>query len=60
MENASYEEALKIQLKRDEIEQWLHRPMFEKTLKGCLVKVSLGASGDTREIVYRCCDIVSI
>lgn len=49
----TYEEALSIQIKRDELEQWLHKPMFEKAIKGCFLRLSLGNSGVGKELVYR-------
>lgn len=50
----SYQDALSIQVKRDDVENWLHKPSFEKTLKGCLVRISLGAQNSGGP-VYRCC-----
>ncbi|KAJ3304260.1 hypothetical protein HDV03_002997 [Kappamyces sp. JEL0829] len=50
----SYEDALSIQLTRDNAEAWLYRPDFENTIKGCFVRLSLGSSGPNREPVYRC------
>jgi RNA polymerase-associated protein RTF1 len=50
-------DALKIQIKRDDIEQWLQKPMFQKTIRGCLVRISIGSTPDSREPIYRCCYI---
>ncbi|KAJ3276752.1 NADPH-dependent diflavin oxidoreductase 1 [Terramyces sp. JEL0728] len=49
----TYEDALSIQIKRDELEQWLHKPMFEKSAKGCFLRLSLGNSGIGKELIYR-------
>ena len=59
-EKATYEDMLKIQIKRHEIEKWCWKPMFEKAIKGCFVKVSLGQNSQTKETVYRCCEILGI
>ena len=59
-EMATYEDLLKIQIKRHDIEKWCWKPMFEKTIKGCFAKVSLGANQQTKETIYRCCEILGI
>jgi hypothetical protein len=51
----SLEDALAIQITRDQVEKWLHKPMFHKALKGTLIRLSLGNSSG--EPVYRCCMI---
>ena len=58
----SYEDALSIQITRDKAESWLYKPDFERTLKGCLARVSLGSigGGGSREPVYRCVYIAGI
>ncbi|KAI8893216.1 hypothetical protein BC833DRAFT_609181 [Globomyces pollinis-pini] len=54
-EPMSHTDAIALQLTRDELETWLYKPNFERTIKGCLAKVSLGVSGEVaREQVYRC------
>jgi hypothetical protein len=54
----TYEEMLQIQLKRDDADSWLYKPEFEKVIKGCFARVSLGAGSASvngnREPVYRC------
>ena len=55
--NLTYENAISIQLRRDDAEKWLYKPDFEKTIRGCFARLSLGTtvgSGSTREAVYRC------
>lgn len=58
----SYEEALSIQLTRDKAESWLYKPDFERAIKGCLARISLGniGGGGSREPVYRCVYIAGI
>jgi RNA polymerase-associated protein RTF1 len=48
------EDVLAIQVKRDDLEEWLHKPMFVKSVTGCFIRVSLGTSAENREPVYRC------
>ena len=51
----TYQNALSIQLTRNKAENWLYKPDFERTIKGCLARVSLGNIGSgNREPVYRC------
>ena len=59
-EKATHEDLLKIQIKRNDIEKWCWRPMFEKAIRGCFVRVSLGPDSKTKEVVYRCCEVLDI
>jgi len=57
-QTVKYEDVLSIQLRRDDAETWLYKPDFEKSIKGCFARLSLGtqssAYGGAREPVYRC------
>ena len=41
-ESADYEDLKKIQLHRKQLEEWHEEPFFERTVKGCVVRVVLG------------------
>ena len=56
----TFEEGLSIQVKRDDLADWIHKPMFDKAITGCLAKVSLGGSSNIKETVYRCVLIENI
>ena len=40
------EDALKMQVKRYMLEQWINEPFFEATLTGCMVRISIGRGSD--------------
>jgi RNA polymerase-associated protein RTF1 len=46
-------DALSLQVRRDDLESWLHKPMFAKVVTGCFARLALGP-GEGRESVYRC------
>ena len=53
-EEASYEDIKAITVRRLKLEQWVKEPFFERTLPGCMVRLSLGESsgsqGDKRPL----------
>ncbi|KAI9001657.1 hypothetical protein BC832DRAFT_562269 [Gaertneriomyces semiglobifer] len=52
----SYSEIRSIQVTRTEIKEWVFRPSFDKTVKGCFVRYGLGPDPqDPSRSVYRLC-----
>lgn len=48
---ASNAELLALQIKRHKLEKWVKEPFFDKTIIGCLVKVSYSGKYHVAEIV---------
>jgi RNA polymerase-associated protein RTF1 len=52
-QEASYSDILSVQLKRTDLEKWANTPFFDKTVKGCFVRLAVGMDPTTKEQVYR-------
>lgn len=49
-----------IALTRRMVESWVHTPFFEDTAVGCYVRLFIGPDPQTKNPVYRLCEIVDI
>lgn len=51
------EEIARIMLSRDILERWVHAPFFNRTVKGCFVRVSIGSNAGKTAC---CCEISGV
>jgi len=54
----TYEDLNKIRLKRDHLEKWVHKPIFEKIVPGFFVRIGIGTKDNQR--VYRVAEIKEV
>lgn len=54
---STFEDILKMQVRRDELIKWIEAPHWDKTVKGAFVRASLGTSS-TGENTYRLAEII--
>ena len=58
MPTLSLEDALKIQVRRADLEKWLFLSFFEEVVIGSFVRMTLGNDPQTKEQIYRLCQVV--
>jgi len=53
----NYQDMLKMMVKRDELAKWHDTPNWEKTIKGCFVRISVGTN-ESGEPIYKLAEIL--
>jgi len=54
----TFEDLNKIRLKRDHLEKWVHKPIFEKIVPNFFVRIGIGTKDNQR--VYRVAEIIEV
>jgi len=55
-----YKDIEKIRLSREILEKWIDEIYFDDVVKGCFVRINLGVNNETKQNMYRLCEIEDV